>query len=141
MEEGTSASNAAMIHARQFLNDSKNVTLFPNVRAHLAAISAELALKAVYYMYYPDGEIKKHISRNLMGDVCHLSGIQSDSEVVNAAGRLEPHYSASRYPEETTRTFDCVAMQVGCWHYPDVIESIVNDAETIVEWASSQLSQ
>jgi len=140
MEEGTTASTAAMIHARQFLFNSKNASLFPNVRAHLAAISAELALRAVYYKHHPEREIKKHISKSLVGEVCYQCGLESDVGVVEAADRLEPHYTASRYPEETTREFDCVAMQVGCWHYPYVIEDIVADAEKIVDWASSQSS-
>jgi HEPN domain-containing protein len=141
LEEGIDASTAMMIHARQYLDDSLKQENFATTRTFLAVNAAELALKAVYYSYRPDGAIKGHTSRQLVGNVCHVCGIPSEEKILQAAENLDPHYDASRYPKETSQEFCCASFQVGCWHYPDVIDSLVGDAKLIVEWSAEHLKK
>lgn len=57
------------------------------------------------------------------------------AHVVVAIRRVEGHYEASRYPEETTKYFYCLAEQAACQHYPEALSSILADVDIIYSWA------
>lgn len=130
---------AHLVHARQFLNDSKTEGIFAHTRAFLALQAGELALKALFYNQFPNGNQRGHLSRRLVGDVCHKLDITAPPEIVDAAGRIEKHYNATRYVEDTTKYFCSTAMQVGCWHYTPILGDIISDVETIFDWVEGQL--
>ena len=132
---------ANIIHARQFLHDSENETNFAHTRVFLGLQAGELALKALYYKQYPQGDKVEHshLTTNLVKIVCNELGIERPQEIIDAVRRIYKHYEAARYPEETTEYFCCATYQVGCWTYPDILEEIQADVNTIFSWAEKQL--
>ena len=132
---------AYLIHAEQFITDSMNDQISEPSRAFLAVMAGELALKSLYYKNRPHGDIKVHISRNLLlNKVCHPLGITPTTEVLNAVDELRNHYNAPRYPEETTVIFSCeVAQQASVYHYGPIIEDLIKYAQVIIDWVKTQL--
>lgn len=132
---------ANITHARQFCLNSENESNFPHTRAFLALQAGELALKALYYRFFPNGDKVEHshLTTNLVNIVCNELGTEEPQEILDAVRRIYRHYTAARYPEDTTEYFCCASYQVGCWTYPDILDEIHADVETIFDWVEKQL--
>jgi len=130
---------AYLIHADCFIHDSRNVDISEQSRAFLAVMASELALKSLYYRYNPQGDIRGHISRDLLKEVIVTVEISPHNEIYEAVDELERHYLAPRYPEDTSAYFCCISAQVGSDHYPSIIDELISAAQIILDWVRSQL--
>ena len=130
---------ANITHARQFYLSSEAEGLYIHVQAFLLVQAGELAIKAVCYKKDPTTNLEGHLSKQLLGDLRAKTGVQAPEDVKDAAERLKKHYDATRYPEETTRQFGCIAYQIGCWQYQPIFEDIKKDAKIIIDWAEKQI--
>lgn len=129
-----------LLHAKQYLDASKTEGIFDHVRARNAVEAADLSLKALFVKFFPEGRLSGHINRGQLGTINIETGILAPKHVNDAVRFLEKHYNASRYVEDTSNAF-CggVTTQVGCHHYPDIINEIISAAEIIVNWVEEQL--
>jgi HEPN domain-containing protein len=127
------------VHARQCFEDSKNGTVSAQNRAYLSLQAGEFILKAVYYKKVPDGEIRGHLSQRLVDKIQDQIQENIPIAIKHAAKQVEEHYQASRYPEDTSKYFCCLSMEVACQHYPDVLDDILRDIEIIFQWGEEQI--
>jgi len=134
-----SLSDAYLVHARHCNEDSKNEEISAQNRVSLAMNAGELIFKALYYKHEPDGKVEGHLGPRLSGKICHQLGITPPKQVVESLRKVEKHYEASRYPEETTKYFCELSMQVGCQIYPEILDSVLEDIEIIFKWIDKQL--
>ncbi len=136
-----SSSEAYLVHARHCNEDSKNEEISAQNRVSLAMNAGELIFKALYYKHEPNGKVEGHLGPRLSGKICHQLDITPPKQVVESLRSVEKHYKASRYPEETTKYFCELSMQVGCHIYPEILESVLEDIETIFMWVEEEIKR
>ena len=130
---------AYLVHARHCYEDSQSECISAQNRVSLAMNAGELIFKALYYKHETDGRVEGHLGPGLSGKICHQLGIIPPKQVVESLRRVEKHYEASRYPEETTKYFCELSMQVGCQIYPEILDSVLEDVETIFTWLEGEI--
>jgi len=126
---------AYLVHARHCYEDCQSECISAQNAVFLALTAGELIMKTLYYKHIPEGHVEGHLDRRLSGTICHQLNIRPPQDIVEAIRRVEGHYKASRYPEETTKYFCCLAEQAACQHYPEALSSILADVDIIYSWA------
>jgi len=127
--------------AEHYHDNAYNQILIPADRAFNSCLASEFYLKTLHYQYYPNREIKGHISRRLLDLICDELQIVPPQTVIEAAQDLLPHYLAARYPENTSEMFACcINEEIAVERYTTInLREILEYMETIKEWVHSYL--